>query len=755
MENRKLLSLVHVKFFWLVAAAFVYTGCATTSTTNRPSGTPDTVSVVTEQPVQIPRTVPRRVQTRTETALDTVRAGRFDNGKMWTFDAPPVDYLRETYGFEADQEWLEKARLGALRFATYCSASFVSPFGLVMTNHHCGRDAVLAVNGPGENLVEEGFYAPTLDSERKVDGLFVDQLVRITDVTAEVDEAMAAAQTDAERVDARREVFARIQSRLLEEMGGEDSGYVVQIISLYHGGRYSAYTFRRYNDVRLVMTPELQLGYFGGDTDNFTYPRYALDMTFFRVYGEDGQPLQTDNYFAWSKNGAAEGELVFVIGNPGSTNRLETVAQLEFRRDVQEKYLLALVNDRVQALKEYAEEYPSDEIQNDIFSLMNTQKLYTGRVKGLNDPVLLARRRDTERQFREAIEADASLRETYGGLIDEMAQVQQQKREVAAEFVAYLSLIPNSSLSASVLRRALVAYNYLEALQNNPTGEQTEQLRQQMLGIPDQPDLLEQRYVLGRLRMMQEQFGADSEIMRAVLAGRTPEETAEHIVTNSVLSDSAKTATALSSGTLSMDDPALQFAQAIMPSYTNYRSAILGLSAREGEILRQLGRARFDIYGTSIPPDATFSLRIADGVVAGYPYNGTIAPPHTTFYGLYDRYYSHGPGTEWDLPERWLNPPETFDLSTPVNLVSTNDIIGGNSGSPLINKDLEVVGLVFDGNIESLPSSFIFRTENFRAVSVDSRGMLEALDEIYDADRIVLELSEKRLVATEAEADAN
>lgn len=738
----------------------VISGCASTApTNNETAGTSnDSIEVASApntSPVPVPTTIPRRETRRSlQAVLDTVRAGRFDSGKMWTFDDPPTEYLNETYNFSPDEEWFERARLGALRFATYCSASFVSPHGLVMTNHHCARQSVTEVSQPGENLPENGFYAPDLESERRVPGLFVDQLIDITDVTEEVFNAIQAAQTDAERAQAREDVIEQIRERITSEAGGEEAGIVVQVISLYHGGRYSAYTFRRYSDVRLVIAPEHQIGFFGGDSDNFTYPRYALDMSFFRVYGENGQPLQTEHYFTFSDAGASDGDLVFVIGNPGSTNRLETVAQLEFRRDIQEKYLLDFIDSRVAALEALYEDNPSEQLRNQLLSLKNSQKVYTGRVKGLNDPVLMARRRDTERQFAAAIEENAELSSQYGGLIDEMAEIQVQKRELSAEYISFMSLFPNSSLSATVLRRAMAAYNYLVQQQSGVSSERTEAIRNQILGINDQPAPLQQMYLEARLERFVEQFGAESEIVREILDGRTVQAAAQQVVNGSVLVDSARTARALESGSLNLDDPAIQIAAAIMPRYSEYQSAFAGLTEQEREIASQLGRARFEIYGTDIPPDATFSLRIADGIVAGYPYNGTIAPPYTTFYGLYDHYYSYGPGTEWDIPERWLNPPETFELKTPVNIVSTNDIIGGNSGSPLLNRDLEVVGLVFDGNIESLPSSFIYTDEVARAVSVDSRGMLEALDEIYDADRLVLELTEQELVDSEAQADA-
>ncbi len=687
---------------------------------------------------------------------DPYRAGRFDNGKMWTFEYPPLAYLKEAYNFEPDAAWFEHARLGALRIPG-CSASFVTATGLVMTNHHCGRGATAAVTGPGENLLENGFYAPSLAEERRAPDMYADQLIAITDVTDEVYAALEGAQTDAERQQARQDAFARIEQRLGGEAGGEAAGVHVEVISLYHGGRYSAYTFRRYTDMRLVMTPELQIGYYGGDADNFTFPRYNLDMTFFRLYGDDGQPLRTDHFFAWSRQGVEEGDLVFVIGNPGSTFRLETVAQLEYRRDVREPAVLAFVRTRADALQAYYDAHPDDprrdELENQIFGLRNTQKLYEGRVKALNDPVVMARRVDFERSLRAALDADAALQAEYGGLFDRMADVQQQKHDLGAEYGAFL-LVTNPTYASATLRRALLAYRFLTEQQSEATDEALARLRDQLRGVNDQPRDLDEPLLALHLADFQTYFGADHELVRQVLQGRAPEAAAQALLDGSALADAASTAAALDAGTLSMDDPAVQVARAFVPRFLDYQSASAGLAAQEEEIAGTLGRARFAVYSTAIPPDATFSLRIADGVVEGYAYNGTIAPPYTTFYGLYDRYYGFGPGTEWDLPERWVSPPATFDLAAPVNFVSTADITGGNSGSPVINRDLEVVGLVFDGNIESLSGDYIYLPQTNRAVAVDARGMLEALDEIYDADRLVLELTGVAFVPTEEEADA-
>ncbi len=690
--------------------------------------------------------------------LDTVRAGRFDKGKMWTFEYPPLDYLQETYGFAPDSSWLERARLGALRLPN-CSAAFVSPNGLVMTNHHCARESVTQVNRPGEELLDDGFYAPSLDEERAVDDFHADNLIAIVDVSAEMDVALrgVGVVTDEGRTAAREEATEQITSRLTEEYGGEDAGIVVEVVSLWNGAKTSAYVFRRYTDVRLVMAPELQLGYFGGDHDNFTYPRYALDVSFFRIYDANGEPLQSDHHFAWSEQGVEEGDAVFIIGNPGSTSRLQTVSELEFRSAVGDKAIVELLTSRVRALQEAYQEDPEAgdamDLRNTIFSLLNSEKAYTGMWMGLQDPVLIARRRDAERMFREAIERDSVLLRQYGDVLDQMEQIQEEKQELAADYAAFLA-IGNPDMTSATLMRALWGFQYVSGRSAGAPAQALAGPEGQFRAVGDQPLGMQRRLLAARLHDLQRHLRDDDAIVRRILQGRTPQAAAEEIIGRSVVADSARAVQALGDGSLTMTDPALQMVSAFLQRFGTFQSRFANLSEREGSVALALGRAHFEVDGTAIPPDATFSLRIADGVVKSYEYNGTRAPVYTTFYGLYDHYHSYGPDSEWKLPERWLNPPATLDLSTPLNFISTADIIGGNSGSPVLNRDLEVVGVVFDGNIESLPGDYIYLPEVNRAVAVDARGILEALDKIYDADRIVLELTSGRLVATEAEADA-
>ena len=679
-------------------------------------------------------------------ALDTVQAGRFDNGRMWTFDTPPVDYFEEAYGFRPDEAWFARARLGALRIPG-CSASFVSPDGLVLTNHHCARDHVSAVSQEGETLLDDGFYAEQLADERRIDEFEADQLVEIRDVTDEVASQLAGITDDAARSEARTAALEGIESRILDEFGGEDGGHAVEMISLYNGGRHSAYVFRRYTDVRLVMAPELQMGYFGGDPDNFTYPRYSLDFSLLRVYAEDGSPLDTsEHFFRWSTAGVSAGDPIFVVGNPGSTSRIQTVAELEFRRDVSDKGLLDFLDSRIEALQEFYELDPEAgealDLRNETFSLLNSQKAYRGILAGLHDPVILAKKRDYEAQFAAALASDESLAE-YRGLIERMAEIQRQKEAVAPGFGSFLAFTTPQYASA-LLTRAMWAFQYAGASAAGMDQETLDGLKESFLEAPSYPSRLDEILIEARLNDLIRNYGESNPAVQQLLAGRTAEGAAAVIVEGSVLGDSAAAAAALEAGSIGPTDPGLAAIRGMLPLIGSFQQTFGALSTEEQEIAIKLGEARFKVYGFDVPPDATFSLRIADGIVDGFDYNGTTAPVHTTFYGMYDRHHSFGGNDDdspWRLPERWLDPPASFDLSTPFNFVATADIIGGNSGSPVLNRDLELVGVAFDGNISSLPGEYIFLTEFNRTVSVDARGMLEALTDIYQAERIVEELT--------------
>lgn len=550
--------------------------------------------------------------------LDTVRAGRYDSGKMWPFEYAPKQFFTQTYGFNADDAWFEKARLSALRIPG-CSASFVSATGLIVTNHHCARGGIVAVARPGERLLDTGFVAVRLADERRIPGYYADQLIAIHDVSDEIFAEIDRATTDADRATARVRVFDRIASRFKQQHRAGNDSIIVQLVPLYAGGRYSAYVFRRFTDIRLVAAPEEQIGFFGGDADNFTYPRYDLDFSFLRAYDRDGKPLRSPNYFRWSTQGINENDVVFVIGNPGPTTRMNAVAQLEFIRDIQLPTMIRLQQARWDSLQAILHAGPrdpnADAIRNRMFSISNMLKAARGRLTALNDAVILAKRRDAERRFAQALAAHAGAQAKYGDVLSHLADVQQRKRAVAAQ----------SQLTFSA-------------------ADKTNAEWQKLL-------------------------------------------------------------------------------------------------AEEREWNSRLGRARYEVYGTEIAPDATSSPRITDGVVLRYEYNGTIAPPYTTFYGMYDRHYSFGQGTEWDLPARWLPKPANLNLGTPLNFISTADTYGGNSGSPAVTKNLELVGLNFDRNINGLSRDYVYLPERGRNVMVDVRAIAESLRSVFNGGRILKELT--------------
>ena len=681
-----------------------------------------------------------------------MRAGPLDNGKMWLFEEPPTDYLAETYDFHPDAAWFERARLSALKLSG-CSAAFVSASGLIATNHHCVRSLAASLSKPGERLLDEGFFARSLDEERRAPGLWVDQLVEVEDVTARVQAAVADAQTDAERADARRTVIEAIQSERTATESEGDAAFHTEVVSLYQGGRYSAYTYRRYDDLRLVAAPELQLGYFGGDADNYSYPRYALDFAFLRAYDADGEPLDTsDFYFPWSTDGVEAGDLVFVIGTPGGTFRGETVAQLEWRRDVEVPSRLQHVRGRMAALRAYLDEHPDDDAYRAQFlSLSNTEKRYAGRQDALDNAVIMSRRRDFEAGFQQALDADAALQTEYGDLIQKMADIQREKRDLASLHGA-LERLGERKYIAPTLLRGIYAAQLLGAQQAGTNPELQTQLEAGLRDVGDRPGAINRGYLAAQLEELQQHL--DPALVDPFLAGRTPEAAADALINGSVLQTKASTAEALASGTLGADDPVVRLALAILPRYADYQSAAAGLGEQEREVAAGLGAARFAVYGTTVPPDGSLSLRISDGVVQGYAYNGTVAPPYTSFYGLYDRNAAFGQDSEWKLPKRWLPAPPDLDLATPLDFVSTADAVGGSSGSPTVDRDLRLVGINFDRTVEGLSRDFIYFADRGRNIMVDARAVVEALDTVYDLDRIVWELKTGEAVATEAEADA-
>ena len=668
-------------------------------------------------------------------STDTIRAGQYDLGKMWTFEYAPADYFSRTYGFNADSAWFARARLAALRIPG-CSASFVSPNGLIITNHHCARGSVSAVSRRGETLLDSGFVAQSLEDERRIPGYYADQLLAVEDASDEMNRALDAAATDATREAARRATSAAIQARLKQRYASPGDSIWVQAVALYNGARTSAYVFRRFTDIRLVVAPELQMGFFGGDWDNFTFPRYDLDFTVLRAYGADGRPYHTDNFYRWGSDGVRAGDVVFVIGNPGATSRLTTIAQMEYQRDVTLPVSDAFLRTRLDAMRAYREANPEEaerlDIRNRMFGLSNSQKSLGGRLEALHDAGIMARRRDTEHMLVDSIRARPVLATRYGRLFERVAALQREKMRFREPFAAFSQLLGAGTGSAT-LQAAYWAYRVQHGPADSAAG-----FRQRLVRVPQLPRDLERRFLALQLGDIARAFGPGHEITRAALGGAAAESAADALLGATALTDTAGVRRA-AAGELEAD-PAMRLIAALMPRMLEMQRELARLGAAEAELSAQIGRARFEVYGPSIPPDGSFSPRIADGVVQGYEYNGTLAAPFTTFYGMYDRFRAHGPGTDWDLPYRWRTPPAGLDLGTPLNFVSTADSYGGNSGSPAVTKDLRLVGLNFDRNINALVRDYIYLPERGRNVMVDVRAVQAALTAVYHADRVVQEL---------------
>ncbi len=666
-----------------------------------------------------------------------VEPSRFDYGKMWTFEYAPLDYFEETYDFRPDEEWLEHVRMSSLRFSSYCSASFISASGLVMTNHHCSRGEVGKVMQEGEDFDKDGFYATTMEEERKVEGLFVKQLARIVDVTDVVKAAEASASSDEEAIKMRQEKLKSLVEEYSKKTGWEE--LEVEYVDYYSGGRFSLYGYKRYNDVRLVLIPELQLGFFGGDYDNFTYPRYNLDCTLWRVY-ENGKPLNTqDFHFEFNVAGAVSGEPVFVVGNPASTERYRTMAQLEYDRDYRYKMLLEWLSNRMAIMETQQADNYSHDRQEMIFNFSNSVKAINGIVEGMFDPYLMGKKQAMEDMVRQKSKAATSGNDYWQQLADAYEPLKGHASE--NRFLA------NSPFGGSALQLAYATYNYIDLKSQEDANEaDLEAAKGQVQGLAESLEgPYQELYLSTLLRELKTYAQSDDEYVKEILEGRTPEKAAQEILAETVFSNAKKMEKLLDKKSKKIQkskDPIIQMGQLIVPKYQASSNAFRSTSAMRNALAGKVANEVFSIYGLDIPPDATFTLRFADGVVKSYDYNGTKAPVKTSYYGMYDRNRSFDNTFPWALPEKWNNPPKEL-LQSPLNFISTNDIIGGNSGSPIINKKGEVVGLIFDGNIESLPGNFIYDEKVNRAVSVHAGGIAAALKYIYRADRLLAEMGVK------------
>jgi len=666
-----------------------------------------------------------------------------ETGKMWTFDVPPLEYWARRYNFRPSQEWLDHARLSAARLGG-CTASFVSADGLVMTNNHCARGCVAGVSRQGEDLLGNGFYARTRADERACPGGFVEQLREITDVTGDVTAAVPAGTPANRAVDLRAEAIRAIQDRCR----ANQSDVNCQVVTMYRGGQYKLYKFRRFTDVRLVFAPEVSVAFWGGDPDNFTYPRHDLDVTFYRVY-VNGAPAQMDHYFRWSRNGSRENDLVFVVGNPGSTGRLNTLSVLEYLRDAQYPATLDAFGRQIAVYQALGQMSPERQaaLRNQLFGIQNSQKATQGYLAGLVDPQLMARKTAWERDFRNRVNANPELRQRYGAAWDNIARIRQQMRAVDVRrryhaFGAYgTALLGNAG---AIVRYATEMAKPDSARLMPFRDAMRPRMEQGLYGTTPIDTAREVRLLTAYFTAMARELPATDPVRRQALGTRTPEDAARTMLqASTILTGDQRRALVQGGapGVAASTDPFIALAKVIDPLERAIATQWTAWTNEESQNDELIARALLAVFGNTVAPDATFSLRITDGEVKRYPMNGTFAPAYTTFYGLYDRAYGFNLEEPWNLTPRWLAARSKLDLSTPFNAVSTNDIIGGNSGSPVISRDGEVVGLIFDGNMESSAMRFLFSEAVGRAVWVDSRALIEALRRVYDADALANELT--------------
>jgi len=673
-------------------------------------------------------------------ALATLLAPMQAEEGMWTFDNPPTRPVQEKYKFAITQPWLDHVRLSSVRLNDGGSGSFVSPTGLLLTNHHVALGQLQKNSTPEHDYVKSGFYARTPEEEMKSPDLEVNVLVSMENVTSRVQDALKGARSAEQEFAKRKDVIAAIERESLEKTALRSD-----VVTLYQGGEYWLYRYKKYTDVRIVFAPEQQIAFFGGDPDNFTYPRYDLDFALFRVY-ENGRPIQSQNFLKWNSKGAADGELVFVSGHPGSTQRSDTLAQLETERDLYEPAILKILHSRIDTLNKYAATGPeaNRRATTQIFSLANSLKAYDGREKGLQDKRVMDAKRADEAKFRAQVAANPQWKAAYGNAWDQIAAAEKKlQTRFKEEYFHGL----NSTLAS--LAQQIVQY---AAEIKKPDGErlsgyhdsQLESTRLQMFSpAPIYPDM-EIARITGALELDLAEVGPNDPWVKMVLNGKSPREVATALVNGTKLTDPEVRKKLIEGGQTAIDastDSMIALARKLDPTRRELtkwlEDNVQSVEQRAGE---QLGKARFAAFGKSTYPDATFTLRLSYGQVKGYPMNGTIAPPMTTMYGLYDRSASFGNKDPFELPQRYVEGRTKLDLSTPFNFVTTNDIIGGNSGSPVIDKNGDIVGLIFDGNIESLVGDFVYEGQTNRAVAVHTAAITEALRKIYGADALANEL---------------
>lgn len=663
---------------------------------------------------------------------------------MWTFNNVPRAEIKRRYGFDVTDEWLRKVQLASVRFNNGGSGSFVSADGLVLTNYHIVEDIVGQVSTAEKDLAKEGFVARTRADEIKAPSLELNVLMSIEDVTGRVNGAVKSGTSDAEAFAARRAEISKIEAESTQATGLRSD-----VVTLYQGAQYNLYRYKKYTDVRLVFVPEFQAAFFGGDPDNFNFPRFNIDMSLVRVY-ENDQPINPPSYLKWSKTGAKEGELVFVTGHPGSTSRLNTVAHLTQLRDTSIPIILRLLERREAMLKKYMTlgEEQTRRAQNELNSIQNSLKVYRGQLAGLKGSTLMARKQTDETALRSWAAANPDRKKNYGDAWDGIAKAHQ----ALPSYIRERRIFDQASGFNTTMFG--IARNLVRLAEENqkPNGERlpefTDARRASLeLGLYSPApihDDFEKLKLADSLGFMIELLGADHALVKQIMNGKTPEARATELIDGTKLKDVDYRKELVKGGKQAIDsstDPMIVLARLIDPKAREMRkrfeSEVTGV---ERTNYAKIARARFESEGNKVYPDATFTLRLAYGAVKGYLENGKRIAPFTTLGGLYDRSAKFNQKFPYNLPPRWTEKKSAVNLTTPFNFVSTDDIIGGNSGSPTINKNGEIVGLIFDGNIQSLIGDFHYDETVNRAISVDVRAMQEILRKLFDANHIADEL---------------
>ncbi len=665
---------------------------------------------------------------------------------MWLFNQPPREELKRKYDFNITDAWLRHLQLASVRFNSGGSGSFVSEDGLVMSNHHVGADALQKLGTKDKNYLRDGFFAHTFAEEVPCVDLELNVLQSFEDVTARVNAAVPAGAAPEAAFAARRKVMAEIEKQSLDQTGLRSD-----VVTLFQGGAYHLYRFKRYTDVRLVFAPEQQAAFFGGDPDNFEYPRFDLDICFFRAY-ENGKPVHVEHYLKWSRAGAAENELVFVSGHPGRTERLLTVAELEYLRDVAFPYTLDWLYRNEVLLTAYSGRSLENarRARDDLFGFQNSRKAREGGLAGLLDPRFFAEKRAAEQKLREAAAKSEQLR-AFAGAWDRIAAAQKITGEHALE---YRLLEAGHGFAGSLFD---IARTLLRAGEERPKpdGDRLREFRDsgraslelELFSTKPIYADYETLRLADSLTWLTGRLGYENELVQRVLAGKSPRERASELVRGTHVQDVAVRKQLYAGGSAAVDaaqDPMIELARLIDPAARAVRKIVETQEEVKQQAHAQIAQVRLAVEGTGGYPDATFTLRLAYGTVKGYEENGRPVPFETTFRGLYERSAEQGDRPPFDLPPRWVKRKARLNLDVPLNFVNTADIIGGNSGSPVVNRAGELVGIIFDGNIQSLVLDFYYTDAVARAVAVHSQGILEALRHVYQNSRLADELQGKR-----------